>query len=181
MSRFLAEKLPMTDKLIAEKINKLERPITVVFAGGAEWELSDIDVETGLLRIFVSGLLEVREVGEVIALMGGTGTLTPIECFFADYDIYADRCCGCNRPPDTSGSCQACMASITVPVVRITPDPSWMRPESSDGVTWHGYCGSGQASGVASPGAGWSPIQIDGVWHWVKELSEAELTELVKQ
>lgn len=48
----------MADLLLMDKINALPQPLRAKISG-TFWEVHDIDVETGLMRINVSGLLEV--------------------------------------------------------------------------------------------------------------------------
>lgn len=62
-----------TDLLSTAKLNALPHPIVARIFGG-EWEVETIDVETGLIRIFVCGLLECRhfsEVQELVDINGG--------------------------------------------------------------------------------------------------------------
>lgn len=60
-----------TDLLDMAKINALPHPLTAVFAGGDHWEIHDIDVETGLLRILVCGLLQIKEFSELCGIVDG--------------------------------------------------------------------------------------------------------------
>ncbi len=55
----------MSDRLKMDYINSLPQPFIAHFYGGSEWPVEDIDVETGLLRIDVCGMLEVKHIGEV--------------------------------------------------------------------------------------------------------------------
>ena len=55
----------MSDKLNMEYINSLPQPFTARLYGGDEWELYDIDVETGLLRIDVCGKAQVMHISDV--------------------------------------------------------------------------------------------------------------------
>ncbi len=55
----------MSDLLRMDYINSLPQPFFAHFYGGSEWPVHDIDVETGLLRIDVCGLLDVKHIGDV--------------------------------------------------------------------------------------------------------------------
>ena len=58
----------MADLLRMDYINSLPQPFFAKLCGGWEWEIHDIDVETGLLRINVSGLLQPIHFGEIIEI-----------------------------------------------------------------------------------------------------------------
>lgn len=58
----------MTDKLRLDYINSLPQPFIAKFPS-EQWEVYDIDVETGLVRVLVCGLLEIRHIGEVISFI----------------------------------------------------------------------------------------------------------------
>lgn len=53
----------MSDLLKMDYINGLPQPLFVSFFGGSEWPVHDIDVQTGLLRIDVCGMLDVKHIG----------------------------------------------------------------------------------------------------------------------
>ena len=56
----------MADLLKMDYINSLPQPFMVNFVGDTwEWEVHDIDVQTGLLRINVMGLLDVKHIADV--------------------------------------------------------------------------------------------------------------------
>jgi len=57
----------MPDILKADLINSLPQPLTVRLLGEKEpmWELHDIDVETGLLRINVCGKLQGMHISDI--------------------------------------------------------------------------------------------------------------------
>lgn len=75
-----------TDLLNGGKINALQYPLSVVFYGDTyQWPLYDICIETGLLRINVSGLLDVIEIGDIKAIVDGNGVHHDIDIFFTDY------------------------------------------------------------------------------------------------
>lgn len=46
-------------------INSLPQPLVAHFYGGDEYEVNDIEVQTGLLRILVCGLLQVMHISMV--------------------------------------------------------------------------------------------------------------------
>lgn len=50
------------DRLDLEYINSLPQPFQAHILGGGEWPVQDIDVQTGLVRIDVCGLLQVIHV-----------------------------------------------------------------------------------------------------------------------
>lgn len=61
----------MTDLLDKNYIDSLPQPFFV-----DSWPVHDIDVQTGLFRINVCGLLDVRHIGEVIIIIDAHGTVT---------------------------------------------------------------------------------------------------------
>jgi hypothetical protein len=74
----------MADILKFDVINSMPRPIIATFYGGDEWEVESIEVQTGLMRIFVCGLLQVMHFGDVKSLKDGDGII-----YISD-DIYHD-------------------------------------------------------------------------------------------
>jgi hypothetical protein len=73
------------DLLVMYRINELEQPLSVRFAGDEHWwELHDVDVETGLLRINVMGKLEARHFGEVMELQDLNGVIYDSDYFYND-------------------------------------------------------------------------------------------------
>lgn len=75
----------MKDLLRMDYINDLPQPFIVTFYGGDEWPVYDIDVETGLLRIDVCGLLEVKHIAEVNFFTDAYGVIHDSEVFYSDY------------------------------------------------------------------------------------------------
>ena len=75
----------MTDLLRIDYINSLPQPFIAKFCGGDEWPIYDIEVETGLLRIDVVGLLEVRHIGEVMYFIDEAGVKHDSDTFYCDY------------------------------------------------------------------------------------------------
>jgi hypothetical protein len=63
----------MADKLNIDAINALPHPLVACLYGGSEWQIHDICVETGLMRIDVCGLLEVKMFADVKDLRDGDG------------------------------------------------------------------------------------------------------------
>ena len=55
----------MSDLLNMTYINCLPQPFTAVLYGGDEWPLYDICVETGIVRIDVCGMLEIKHIGDI--------------------------------------------------------------------------------------------------------------------
>ncbi len=73
------------DRLRLDYINSLPQPFIARFIGGDEWPVHDIDVETGLLRIDVVGLLEVKRIGDVRFFRDAVGKEHDSETFYSDY------------------------------------------------------------------------------------------------
>ncbi len=76
----------MSDLLRMDHINSLPQPFIAHFCGGDEWPVYDIDVETGLLRIDVCGLLQIMEIGEVIFFRDLEGIEHDVDSFYRDYE-----------------------------------------------------------------------------------------------
>lgn len=76
----------MTDLLRMDYINSLPQPFMATFCGGDEWQVYDIEVGTGLLRIDVCGMLEVKSMGEVINFTDADGTCHDPDTFYCDYE-----------------------------------------------------------------------------------------------
>lgn len=74
----------MADRLNMDKINSLPQPLTALFFGGGSWPIHDIDVETGVLRIDVSGELQVCHIGEIHTVVEPGGTEHDVEELYAD-------------------------------------------------------------------------------------------------
>lgn len=55
----------MTDLLKLEMINSLPHPLLAHFYGGDKWEIESIDVGSGLMRVFVCGMLQCMHFGNV--------------------------------------------------------------------------------------------------------------------
>jgi len=63
----------MCDLLLMDKINALPQPLYARTGGLDWWPVCDIDVETGLTRIDVCGMLDVLKFGAVIGLRDANG------------------------------------------------------------------------------------------------------------
>jgi hypothetical protein len=72
------------DVLDMAYINSLPQPFLARERGGWEWEVHDIEVETGLVRINVCGLLSVRQISDFIGFQDINGVLHPAEGFYID-------------------------------------------------------------------------------------------------
>ena len=73
------------DKLDMDYINSLPQPFLVRFLADRQWwPVYDIDVETGLLRIDIVGLLEIKEFIEVREIRDDSGRIHDPEDFWID-------------------------------------------------------------------------------------------------
>ncbi len=70
------------DRLRMEHINSLPQPFIAHFYGGDEWPVYDIDVQTGLLRIDVCGLLEIKNISDVRFFRDAAGAEHNSETFY---------------------------------------------------------------------------------------------------
>lgn len=75
----------MSDLLRMDYINSLPQPFIAMFCGGSAWPVYDIDVETGLLRIDVCGMLEIKHIGEVLNFLDCDGVEHDSETFYSEY------------------------------------------------------------------------------------------------
>lgn len=78
----------MADTLDEDIINGMPQPFIVRLCGDKEtwWPLHDVDVETGLMRINVCGLLEVKRFSEVMEICDGHGRSHNPETFYLDIE-----------------------------------------------------------------------------------------------
>lgn len=76
----------MTEKLNMDYINRLPQPFIAHFYGGSEWPVQDIEVQTGLLRIDVVGMLDVKHISEVKFFRDMDGTEHDADSFYSDYE-----------------------------------------------------------------------------------------------
>jgi hypothetical protein len=80
---------PANDLLDMDWINSLPQPI---FAGDRSrdkrywWPVNDFEVQTGLYRIDVCGLLQACHIGDHFVFMDGNGVEHDYEDFFVDSD-----------------------------------------------------------------------------------------------
>ena len=74
----------MADLLDMEYINSLPQPFIAVFYGGGRWPVHDIEVQTGLLRIDVVGLLDVVRIDDVKYFVDACGKEHDPDDFFID-------------------------------------------------------------------------------------------------
>ena len=69
-----------------DNINSLPQPFVAIFYGNHEWPVHDIEVGTGLLRIDVCGLLDVKHIGDVKAFRDASGAEHDPDTFYTDYE-----------------------------------------------------------------------------------------------
>jgi hypothetical protein len=77
----------MSDILDMAYINSLPQPFLGRMWGRSDdrlWPIHDIEVATGLVRIDVCGLLEVKHIGDFKSFRDANGTEHSAEGFFAD-------------------------------------------------------------------------------------------------
>jgi len=77
-------RLAMNDLLDMEYINSLPQPFLGRQLGGWWWPVHDFEVQTGLMRIDVCGLLQVTDIGEFTAFRDGAGIEHDAEDFYSD-------------------------------------------------------------------------------------------------
>ncbi|MEW8120052.1 MAG: hypothetical protein AB2792_23070 [Candidatus Thiodiazotropha sp.] len=75
----------MSDRLRMDYINSLPQPFLVNLIGGWTFELHDIDVETGLMRINVMGKLDVLHVSDARNFVDADGNDHDPDTFYTDY------------------------------------------------------------------------------------------------
>lgn len=75
---------PYPDKLRFDFINSLPHPLIAQFYGGDEWQIHDIEVQTGLMRILVCGMLQVEDFSSVKGIRDGDGQLHDADLFYTD-------------------------------------------------------------------------------------------------
>ena len=79
----------MADRLRIDFINSLPQPFMVIFYGGDDWPLYDIDVETGCMRIDVCGKLQVKHIRDVRKFIDADGVSHSPESFYIDDEEYS--------------------------------------------------------------------------------------------
>jgi hypothetical protein len=72
------------DLLDMAYINSLPQPFVGRMLGGYWWPIYDLEVETGLVRIDVCGLLDVKHISDFTAFRDDTGYVHPAEGFYID-------------------------------------------------------------------------------------------------
>lgn len=83
----LISKHARPDVLRMDYINSLPQPFLVRFCGDkCWWPVNDFEVQTGLMRIDVCGLLEVKSFGEVAEIKDGNLCLHDPETFYSDWE-----------------------------------------------------------------------------------------------
>jgi hypothetical protein len=75
-----------SDLLDIAHINSLPQPLW-----DGDWPVYDIDVQTGLYRIDVCGLLEVRHIDRCFGMKDATGRRHYIEDFYLDPELWEER------------------------------------------------------------------------------------------
>ena len=75
-----------TDLLNIERINSLPQPLFIRLCGDRVlWPLDHIDVETGLLKFDVCGLLQRGHIGEVVEFVDADGKHHDPDTFYSDW------------------------------------------------------------------------------------------------
>lgn len=75
-----------TDLLDMEFINSLPHPLFANIGGGEKWDwpVHDIEVQTGLFRIDVCGLLQVEHIGGALYFKDANGKKYDTDDFYID-------------------------------------------------------------------------------------------------
>lgn len=75
----------MSDKLRMDYINSLPQPFLARFCGDkSKWQVHDICVETGLIRIDVCGKLDIKHMGEVMEIWDCDGASHDPDDWYAE-------------------------------------------------------------------------------------------------
>jgi hypothetical protein len=74
----------VSDTLDMDYINSLPQPFIGRELGGWEWPINDFEVGTGLLRIDVCGLLEVKHIADFTMFRDANGVEHSAEGFYSD-------------------------------------------------------------------------------------------------
>ncbi len=80
----------MADILRMDYINSLPQPFVATMIGGWEFEVYDIDVETGLMRLNAMGKLDVTTIAEVRHFTDMDGVKHDPETFYSDCEAGHD-------------------------------------------------------------------------------------------
>ena len=59
----------MSDLLKLDALNALPQPLFGQFCGGDKWHIFDIEAQTGLLKINVAGMTEIRRFSELMSII----------------------------------------------------------------------------------------------------------------
>lgn len=78
------------DLLDMDYINSLPQPLWAETLM-SDWPVYDIDVQTGLLRIDVCGLLDVMHIGQFITMKDANGKRHYVGDFYTDPENWEDR------------------------------------------------------------------------------------------
>ena len=76
----------MSDKLKINYINSLPQPFIAQMAGGDEWPVEDIEVQTGLLRCDIVGKLQIFTISDVSVFVDADGEEHDPDSFFVDVE-----------------------------------------------------------------------------------------------
>lgn len=82
----MEEKVLKHDLLDMEYINGLPQPLW-----DGDFPVFDIDVQTGLYRIDVCGMLDVRHIGGCISMMDANGKKHYVGDFYTNQENWEDR------------------------------------------------------------------------------------------
>lgn len=75
------------DLLLMDKINALPHPLMIRgFSHDYWWPVIDIEVQTGLYRIDVCGMVECRQMSSCGQIMDGSGKVHYVDEFYVDYE-----------------------------------------------------------------------------------------------
>lgn len=72
------------DLLDLAYINSLPQPFIGRLLGGFEWPIHDFEVETGLVRVDVCGLLSTKTISDFTSFRDDRGNVHPAHGFFID-------------------------------------------------------------------------------------------------
>jgi hypothetical protein len=72
------------DKLNLDFINSLPQPLMAISWGDRETPVHDIDVQTGLVRLDVSGMLDIMDIADFKAFRDLEGTVHDSETFYLE-------------------------------------------------------------------------------------------------
>lgn len=70
------------DLLNIEYINGLPQPFIAILWSKSQWPVHDIDVETGLMRLDVCGLLDLTHIRDVVSFIDALGVTHSADDFY---------------------------------------------------------------------------------------------------